>query len=115
MPAEAITPERRDMSYNLMRRFGQPSFIRSYQYLRQFRVDDEALRRIDCPCLSLIGEGEGAAPLQLSTHFLDTVRGPTARHLFTAEEGADGHGQVGNLAYPSGVALARLDEQLQAV
>ena len=38
------------------------------------------------------------------------VGGPVARHVFTAEEGAEGHCQTGNLAYSAAVSMDWLDE-----
>ena len=106
----AIPPQTREMMRNLMVRFGQDSFKQTYLRLRDFRVDDEGLRHIRCPSLALVGTGEGAEPLAQCLHFLRTVGGPFGRHVFTAEEGADGHCQTGNLAYSAAVSMDWLDE-----
>ena len=73
-------------------------------------MDDDRLRNIRCPSLALVGTGEGAEPLAQCEHFMRTVGGPAWRHVFTAEEGADGHCQTGNLAYSAAVSMDWLDE-----
>jgi len=111
IPDTAIAPQTREMMRNLILRMGQDSFKRTYQRLHDFRVDDDGLRRIRCPALALVGTGEGAEPLAQAERFVRTVGGPVARHVFTAEEGADGHCQTGNLAYAAAVSMDWLDEQ----
>ena len=111
IPDDAIPPQTREMMRNLMLRMGQDSFKHTYQRLRDFRVDDDGLRRIRCPALALVGTGEGAEPLAQAERFMHTVGGPATRHVFTAEEGADGHCQTGNLAYSAAVSMDWLDEQ----
>lgn len=110
LPPEVMTPQLREMSCNLMRRVGQASFKRTYLRLREFRVDEPALARISCPVLGLVGSGEGKEPMAQFERFLAGVSGPTASHVFTEEEGADGHCQSGNLAYSAAVSMDWLDE-----
>lgn len=110
IPADAIPPQTREMMRNLIVRFGQTSFRRTYQRLRDYRVDEAGLRHIRCPSLGLVGTGEGAEPLAQSERFERLVGGPTKRHVFTAEEGAEGHCQTGNLAYSAAVSMDWLDE-----
>ena len=110
IPDAAIPPQTREMMRSLMVRMGQDSFKHTYQRLREFRVDDDGLRRIRCPALALVGTGEGAEPLAQAERFLHAVGGPVTRHVFTAEEGADGHCQTGNLAYSAAVSMDWLDE-----
>ncbi len=111
IPDTALPLQTREMMRNLIVRMGQSSFKRTYQRLREFRVDAAGLRRIRCPALALVGTGEGAEPLAQAERFLAGVGGPATRHVFTAEEGADGHCQTGNLAYSAAVAMDWLDEQ----
>ena len=73
-------------------------------------MDDANLRNIRCPSLALVGTGEGAEPLAQCERFQRAVGGPVARHVFTAEEGAEGHCQTGNLAYSAAVSMDWLDE-----
>jgi pimeloyl-ACP methyl ester carboxylesterase len=110
IPDEVAPVQTREMSRNLMLRLGRDSFKQTYQRLRDFHVDDADLKRIACPVLGLIGTGEGKEPLAQSERFLKQVSGPVSSHLFTAEEGADGHCQSGNLAYSAAVSLDWLDE-----
>ena len=43
-------------------------------------------------------EGEGREPLQQFERFADTAAGPVTKPAFTAAEGGDSHGQIGNLS-----------------
>ena len=110
IPDSAIPPQTREMMRNLIVRLGQTSFRAAYQRLRDFQVDDASLRHIRCPSLALVGTGEGAGPLAQCERFQGAVGGPVARHVFTAEEGAEGHCQTGNLAYSAAVSMDWLDE-----
>lgn len=110
IPDSAIPPQTREMMRNLIVRLGQPSFRQAYLRLRDFRVDDASLQNIRCPSLALVGTGEGAEPLAQCERFQRAVSGPVARHVFTAEEGAEGHCQTGNLAYSAAVSMDWLDE-----
>jgi pimeloyl-ACP methyl ester carboxylesterase len=110
IPDAVMNAQTREMARNLMLRFGRPGFREVYRYLREFRVDEAALARIACPCLALVGEGEGAEPLRQSRLFAHAVSGPAAEHVFTAEQGADGHCQTGNLGLSAAVAMDWLDE-----
>ena len=89
---------------------GRNSFKQTYLRLRDFRVDDDRLRDIRCPSLALVGTGEGVEPLAQCERFQRAVGGPAARHVFTVEEGAEGHCQTGNLAYSAAVSMDWLDE-----
>lgn len=110
IPDTVIPPQTREMMRNLMLRLGQSSFKQTYLRLRDYRVDDISLRNIRCPSLALVGTGEGAEPLAQCERFVRTVGGPASLHVFTAEEGADGHCQTGNLAYSAAVSMDWLDE-----
>lgn len=110
IPDSAIPAQTREMMRNLIVRLGQASLRGAYQRLRDFRVDDARLRRIRCPSLALVGTGEGAEPLAQCERFVRAVGGPARRHVFTAEEGAEGHCQTGNLAYSAAVSMDWLDE-----
>ncbi|MNX17109.1 Esterase FrsA [compost metagenome] len=113
IPDEVAPPQVREMSRNLMLRFGQESFKQTYRRLRDFRVDDADLERITCPTLALVGSGEGKEPKAQFDRFLKHVSGPSTSHVFDAVEGADGHCQSGNLAYSAAVSMDWLDERFR--
>ncbi|QEA14436.1 prolyl oligopeptidase family serine peptidase [Comamonas flocculans] len=110
IPPSAMPAQTREMLRNLMLRIGEPSFKATYRRLRDYRVEDALLARIRCPALALVGEGEGQEPLAQHRHFLDAVAGPSASHVFTLEEGAEGHCQTANLGYSAAVSMDWLDE-----
>ena len=111
IPDSVMPAQLREMSRNLMLRFGCDSFKETYQRLREFRVDGERLPAMGCAALGLVGSGEGAEPMAQYERFLAAVPGAQG-HVFTAEEGADGHCQSGNLALSAAVSLDWLDEVL---
>lgn len=110
IPVSEMPEQTREMSRNLMLRFGQDSFKRTYQRLREFRVDDADLAGLRCAALGLVGSGEGKEPAAQYERFLAHVPGASG-HIFSAEEGADGHCQSGNLALSAAVSLDWLDER----
>lgn len=79
-------------------RYGVPSAHRWFDALEAYRLDAGDLGRIACPTLALAGAGEGAEVLRQYQIFLDGVAGPAQGRVFTAEEGADAHCQLGNMA-----------------
>ena len=93
IPDEEMPPTQKEMARSLIRRFGRSSFRRTFTYLRQFQVDAGQIR---CPAFAMVGEGEGPELLQQFERFAGTATGPVTKRKFTADEGADGHGQVGN-------------------
>jgi hypothetical protein len=58
----------------------------------------------------MAGIGEGVEPQRQFKVFCDGVSCPVAFHLFTQEEGADSHCQVGNLSFSNAVYLDWLDD-----
>ncbi|TAN09828.1 MAG: hypothetical protein EPN34_12600 [Burkholderiaceae bacterium] len=58
----------------------------------------------------MVGSDEGKKPLAQHAHFLQTVAGPAASHVFTLEEGAADRCQTANLGYSAAVSMNRLDE-----
>ena len=79
--------------------------------LRRYSLTGVA-RRIDCPVLVLAGEDDHFVPLGLAQEFVDELAGPTTLRVFTAEEGAGEHCQVGNLRLATGVIYDWLDDRL---
>lgn len=110
IPEEAMTSQQREMSRNLMLRFGGRSFKETFAFMREFSVAPDDLARIACPALALMGDAEGSEPRNQFDHFRATVSGKVDSHVFTEREGADGHCQPGNLSYAAAVALDWLDE-----
>ena len=102
MPAAA-----KEMTRSLMTRFGRRSFLDTFAYLREFTAEASA---ITCPALAMVGSGEGGEPKAQFERFCGEVAGPVTQHTFTAEDGADSHCQVGNLAYSAAVLFDWLDE-----
>ena len=109
IPDEEMPPTQKEMARGLIRRFGQPSFRRTFTYLREFHVDAGKIR---CPGLAMVGEGEGPEPLQQFELFARTAAGPVTKRIFTADEGADSHCQLGNLSLSAAVVFDWLDETL---
>ncbi|WP_224449094.1 alpha/beta hydrolase family protein [Haloprofundus salilacus] len=79
--------------------------------LREYSLRDVA-NRITCPTLALAGEDDHLIPLPLVYEFADAVAGPTTTRVFTTEEGAGEHCQVGNLSLAHGEIYDWFDETL---
>ena len=109
IPDEVFPPETKSRTTNLIVRFGQPTFRDTFIYLREFTVGD-AIKNIKCPCLALVGSGEGGEPEEQFNEFAEKVPAPVTKYQFTEFEGADTHCQVGNPSYAAAVALDWLDE-----
>jgi len=109
IPDSEMSEQQKSMAEGLMLRFGQPTFKDTFIYLREFMVGD-SISNIKCPCLSLVGSGEGKEPEKQSNEFAKKVSGPVTKHYFTEMEGADSHCQLGNPSYSAAVALDWLDE-----
>ena len=106
IPDEEMPPTIKEMSRSLIRRFGQTTFLETFEYLRQFTVDPAL---IACPALALVGSGEGGEPLRQYEVFADQAAGPVTKRMFTGAEGADTHCQLGNLTLSNAVTLDWLD------
>lgn len=109
IPNDVMTVLQKEMTGSMIGRFGRPTFKSTYQYMMEFKVG-EALRNITCPCLALLGSGEGEEPHRQFDAFCEQVSGKVTSHIFTEEEGADSHCQVGNVALSAAVVLDWLDE-----
>jgi len=109
IPNDVMTVLQKEMASSMIGRFGRPTFKSTYQYMMEFKVG-EALRNIACPCLALLGSGEGEEPRRQFDAFCEQVSGKVTSHIFTEEEGADSHCQVGNVALSAAVVLDWLDE-----
>jgi len=109
IPDEIMSQQMKEMAANLMGRFGQASFKKTYQYMYEFSIG-KALANITCPCFAMAGSGEGGEPQRQFTDFCHGVSGSVSSYLFSQEEGADSHCQVGNLSFSNAVYLDWLDE-----
>ncbi|MEO3760419.1 prolyl oligopeptidase family serine peptidase [Mycobacterium sp. B14F4] len=110
IPDEEMPPPIKEMSRSLIRRFGQTTFLGTFDYLRRFTVDPAS---VACPALALVGSGEGGEPIRQYELFADQAGGPVTRRMFTGAEGADTHCQLGNLTLSNAVTLDWLDETLR--
>jgi pimeloyl-ACP methyl ester carboxylesterase len=109
IPDAEMPPHIKEMSRTLMRRFGQPTFLKTFDYLRRFTVDAAAIR---CPVLALVGSGEGSEPLRQYDIVVAQAAGPITSRMFTSDEGADTHCQLGNLTLSNAVTMDWLDDTL---
>lgn len=92
------------------RRFGVDSFSGWFRALVDYRVDN--VSAIQCPVLALVGAGEGAESTRQMQVCETSVSGPVTSYVFTAEEGADMHCQLGNLPLSNAVVYDWLQETL---
>jgi pimeloyl-ACP methyl ester carboxylesterase len=106
-----LSPSIKEMARSLIRRFGRATFLATFAYLRDFKIDPTLVR---CPALAMVGEGEGQEPIAQFERFVARAEGPVTRRIFTAQEGADSHCQFGNLPLANAVLFDWLDETLPA-
>lgn len=111
IPDQQLSPWVKEMSRSLLLRFGQPSFKAVFSRLRDFNITDK-LQTIHCPCLAMAGAGEGEEALRQLDDFCSGVAGSVRKRLFTQQEGADAHCQVGNLQLAAAELLDWLRETL---
>jgi len=109
IPDEEMPPYLKEMSRSLMLRFGQPTFKAVFKRLQDFSLLP-VLERISCPCLAMAGAGEGDEVLRQLDVFCKGVSGPAQRRIFTEQQGADSHCQIGNMQLAAAEALDWLDE-----
>lgn len=102
-----MPPQLKEMTRNLMRRFGQRSWNETFAYLKRFTVEPA---RVVCPALALVGEGEGAEPQAQCDRFVSHAGGKVSQRVFTRAEGADTHCQLGNLVLSNAVTFDWLEE-----
>ncbi|MGD9801863.1 MAG: alpha/beta hydrolase family protein [Hyphomicrobiaceae bacterium] len=95
------------------RRFGVDSFAGWVDRLKVFTADKD-LGSIRCPALAMVGTGEGKEALAQFEQFCANASGPVTRRVFTADEGADMHCQLGNLPLSNAVVFDWLDDVLAA-
>lgn len=101
VPDTAIPKAMKLTLKSAFRRYGVRSLSGWFGALEAYRV--EGLEQIVCPCLALAGAGEGGETVRQLETFCARVRGPVTQRLFTVEEGADMHCQLGNLPLSNAV------------
>jgi hypothetical protein len=92
-------------------RFGVPSFHAWRQAIEAYRLGG-LTPSITCPVLALVGEREGAEPLDQFRSFVAEVAGPVTSVVFRTEDGASTHCQSDNIRLSAQVTFDWLDEQL---
>jgi hypothetical protein len=95
------------------RRFGVDSFAGWMKRLKDFNAEGD-LAAIRCPSLPMVGMGEGAEAVAQWERYAAKVSGPVTKRLFTTEEGADMHCQLGNLPLSNAAVFDWLDETFAA-
>ena len=98
---------------NSRRVFGVDSATEFQRTLRRYSLSGIA-REIDCPMLVLAGEDDHFVPLGLAQEFVDELTCPTTLRVFTTEEGAGEHCQVGNLRLATSVIYDWFNETFEA-
>jgi hypothetical protein len=91
------------------RRFGVDSFSGWLARLKDFNAEAN-LAAIRCPTLPMVGAGEGKEPLAQFERYAASVSGRVNKRIFSTEEGADMHCQLGNLPLSCSVVFDWLDE-----
>jgi pimeloyl-ACP methyl ester carboxylesterase len=91
------------------RRFGVDSLAAWVKRLEDFKAGG-SLADIRCPTLAVAGAGEGGETAAQFERYACGVSGPVTKRLFTVEEGADMHCQVGNLSLSNAVVYDWLAE-----
>jgi hypothetical protein len=107
---DAEFPRVLKLSFKLAcRRFGVDSLAGWINRLADFTAGD-GLANIKCPTLAMAGAGEGGETAAQFERYCREVSGPVTGRLFTAEEGADMHCQLGNLTLSNAVVYDWLSE-----
>lgn len=108
IPDQMMPPSLKELTANLLLRFGNRSMHQTVRYLKEFNIQKQ-LQQISCPSLALIGAGEGGEPLTQFNEFVNNVVGVTS-YEFSLADGADTHCQVTNLNFSNCVIYDWLDE-----
>jgi hypothetical protein len=90
----------------LLIRYGQGSFKKTFEYMKQFQVG-EALQDIKVPCLAMIGASETGEPMRQFKAFCEVTGADSFE--FTDFQGAGSHCQVGNPVFANAVMYDWLD------
>ena len=92
-------------------RFGVESDVAWKERLKVFTAVDR-LAEIRCPTLAMIGTGEGPEANRQFDLFCESICGPVTQRVFSVEEGAEMHCQLGNLPLSNAVVYDWLSETL---
>lgn len=95
-PPEELPPRQRREALSALTRFGCESTGEWLRRLRDYTLTSEMLSAVRCPSLGILGAAEGKTPRAQYEAFLKGVSGKASGRIFTAQEGADAHCQVGN-------------------
>jgi pimeloyl-ACP methyl ester carboxylesterase len=107
IPDDVMSPQLKAQSEQLIRRFGQQSFKATFDYLKQFTVNN-AINNLKIPSLAVLGTSEGNEPKKQFQEFCTQTK---AEHYeFSDFEGAGGHCQVGNCTYANAVVYDWLEQ-----
>lgn len=106
MPDDVLSEQMKIQAEQLITRFGQQTFKRTFDYIKQFQIDD-SIQQLNIPCLALIGSGEGSEPHQQFDDFCTLTQAD--RYEFSDFEGAGAHCQVGNSSFANAVTYDWLD------
>lgn len=109
IPDEVMPPSLKELTANLLLRFGNRSMQQTVGYLKEFNIQKQ-IKQISCPALALIGAGEGGEPFKQYQEFLASVSGVVSSYEFSLDDGADTHCQVTNLNFSNCVIYDWLDE-----
>ena len=93
------------------RRFGVSSLHAWLERLDAFRLGD-AVEAITSPVLALRGASEGEEVDRQADELAARARGPVTSRVFSIDEGADAHSQVGNLRLAAQVIYDWLEETM---
>jgi pimeloyl-ACP methyl ester carboxylesterase len=91
--------------------FGVGSAAELQRAMREYSLTDLA-HRVECPTLVLAGENDHFVPLGMAETFANAIAGPTTLRVFTTEEGAGEHCQMGNVRLAAGEIYDWLDDTL---
>jgi dienelactone hydrolase len=107
---DAEFPRTQKLSFkSACRRFGVDSFAAWFKRLKDFTAEAD-LAAIRCPTLPMVGAGEGPEAMRQFERYCAKVSGPVTKRVFTTEEGADMHCQLGNLPLSNAVIYDWLDD-----
>jgi pimeloyl-ACP methyl ester carboxylesterase len=106
IPDAEFPPELKIRCEQLMIRYGGHSFKQTFEYLKEFHVRD-AIHKLKCPALALIGKSEGGEPRYQYELFCNLVKADG--YQFKDFEGAGTHCQVGNTSFANAIVYDWLD------
>jgi pimeloyl-ACP methyl ester carboxylesterase len=85
-------------------------FLRLYQ---KFRLDDDEIKKIQCPTLCLTGTDEGPEQQRQLGIFKAAMTAPCEVHVFTSDLGAELHCEINNQVYAQEVIFDWLQDTMR--